>query len=77
MVPHALANNGQHVRAFDRTHQVFSDFVVTRIKATAPVSREPRFNETQVKDSQWDNMITLVRIPHPSLQKRLRCQTSY
>ncbi len=70
IVPHALVNNGQrwHVRAFDRTHEVFTDFVVTRIKAIGPGSSEPRFNETQVKDSQWDNMITLDLIPHPSLK---------
>ncbi len=69
IVPHALVNNGQrwHVRAFDRTHQVFTDFVVTRIKAISSASSEPKFNETQVKDSQWDNMITLNLIPHPSL----------
>ncbi|RTR39595.1 WYL domain-containing protein [Shewanella canadensis] len=69
IVPHALVNNGQrwHVRAFDRTHQVFTDFVVTRIKAISSASSEPKFNETQVKDTQWDNMITLNLIPHPSL----------
>jgi len=70
IVPHALVNNGQrwHVRAFDRTHAVFTDFVVTRIKAISSASSEPKFNETQVKDSQWDNMITLNLIPHPSLK---------
>ena len=69
IVPHALVNNGQrwHVRAFDRTHQVFTDFVVTRIKAISNASSEPKFNETQVKDTQWDNMITLNLVPHPSL----------
>lgn len=69
IVPHALVNNGQrwHVRAFDRAHQVFTDFVVTRIKAISSASHEPKFNETQVKDSQWDNIITLNLIPHPSL----------
>lgn len=69
IVPHALVNNGQrwHVRAFDRTHEVFTDFVVTRIKAISSASSEPKFNETQVKDSQWDNMITLNLVPHPSL----------
>ncbi|ABV37281.1 conserved hypothetical protein [Shewanella sediminis HAW-EB3] len=69
IVPHALVNNGQrwHVRAFDRTHQVFTDFVVTRIKAISSASCEPKFNETQVKDTQWDNMITLNLVPHPSL----------
>jgi len=69
IVPHALVNNGQrwHVRAFDRTHQVFTDFVVTRIKAISNASSEPKFNDTQVKDTQWDNMITLNLVPHPSL----------
>lgn len=70
IVPHALVNNGQrwHVRAFDREHQVFTDFVVTRIKSISAAEAVPSFNETQVKDSQWDNVITLKLIPHPSLK---------
>ena len=70
IVPHALVNNGQrwHVRAFDRAHQMFTDFVVTRIKMISGASSGPTFNETQAKDSHWDQLITLCLIPHPSLK---------
>ena len=70
IVPHALVNNGQrwHVRAFDRDHQVFTDFVVTRIKLISGAESVPSFNETQAKDSQWDKIVILKLIPHPSLK---------
>lgn len=70
VIPHALVNNGQrwHVRAFDREHQVFTDFVVTRIKVIDGAQAVPRACETQSNDVQWDNIITLKLIPHPSLK---------
>ena len=69
LVPHTLVNNGQrwHVRCFDRTHQVFTDFVVTRFKAVSQSLTEPFDHELQDKDTHWQKLVTLVLIPHPSL----------
>ncbi|WP_394203661.1 WYL domain-containing protein [Shewanella waksmanii] len=69
IVPHALVNNGQrwHVRAYDRTHETFTDFVVTRIKHIQHCEQKTRATETADKDSNWQNMVELKLIPHPSL----------
>lgn len=69
IVPHALVNNGQrwHVRAFDRVHQAFTDFVVTRIKTINGSDSVVAENETSSHDLHWQKIVTLTLIPHPSL----------
>ncbi|MFT5788732.1 MAG: putative DNA-binding transcriptional regulator YafY [Shewanella sp.] len=69
IVPHALVNNGQrwHVRAFDRANQVFTDFVVTRIKSTATSDATVKYLETCANDQYWQQEVQLELIPHPSL----------
>ncbi|GIU34786.1 WYL domain-containing protein [Shewanella colwelliana] len=70
VVPHTLVNNGQrwHVRAFDRHHQIFTDFVVTRIKSVGVSSIEPYDHELAALDQHWQQLVELVLIPHPSLK---------
>ncbi|MCG9696796.1 WYL domain-containing protein [Shewanella sp. Isolate11] len=70
LVPHTLVNNGQrwHVRCFDRTHEIFTDFVVTRIKSVAISANEPFDHELAAQDKHWQTVIPLVIIPHPSLK---------
>ncbi|MCE9678566.1 WYL domain-containing protein [Shewanella sp. AS1] len=69
LVPHTLVNNGQrwHVRCFDRKHQVFTDFVVTRITSVRLSSSEPFDHELPSQDLGWQKWVELVLIPHPSL----------
>lgn len=69
IVPHALVNNGQrwHVRAFDRANQLFTDFVVTRIKNAVLSDASVKYLETCENDKYWQQEIELELIPHPSL----------
>ena len=67
-VPLALVDIGirWHVRAFDRRHREFRDFVLTRMEnpvvlENSPVQRE----ETAEFDVQWSRIIELELVPHP------------
>ncbi|MCE9784603.1 WYL domain-containing protein [Shewanella algae] len=70
IVPHALVNNGQrwHVRAFDRQHGKFNDFVVTRIKQARELEGSPLSKEQPAADNNWLTPVELVLVPHPSLK---------
>lgn len=68
IVPLALVNNGVrwHVRAFDRKHREFRDFVLSRMDSPiiledGDVSRE----EMSESDVQWSRIIELELVPHP------------
>lgn len=69
IVPHSLVNNGQrwHVRAFDRKNQLFTDFVVTRIKQVRAEHQDAAAHELAAADNAWLTPIELQLIPHPSL----------
>lgn len=69
IVPHALVNNGQrwHVRAYDREHEQFSDFVVTRIQSCQNRAQQGGDHELQCHDEAWSNIVELILTPHPSL----------
>lgn len=67
-VPLALVDIGTrwHVRAFDRRHREFRDFVLTRMEnplvlEDSLVQRE----ETAEFDIQWSRIIELELVPHP------------
>ena len=70
IVPLALVDNGLrwHIRAFDRKHSRFADFVVNRI--TNPEVSESVIQEQEKKesDNQWNRIVELEIVPHPSLQ---------
>lgn len=70
IVPHILINNGQrwHVRAYDRTHKQFTDFVVTRIKQVRKEQLAVAQHEQPAADTAWLTPIELVVVPHPSLR---------
>ncbi|WP_177168692.1 helix-turn-helix transcriptional regulator [Thorsellia anophelis] len=81
IVPHALVNNGLrwHVRAYDRKHQAFRDFVLTRIQSAEVVfehlcqslclTEQPLPEQEQaISDSAWQTEITLEVVPHPSIK---------
>lgn len=68
LVPLALVDIGirWHVRAFDRRHKEFRDFVLTRMDG--PVVLEDsvvRRDETAECDMQWSRTIELELVPHP------------
>lgn len=69
IVPLALVSNAVrwHVRAFDRRHQEFRDFVISRMDSPSviedgSISRE----ETAEADVQWSRIIELELVPHPN-----------
>jgi hypothetical protein len=68
LVPLALVDIGirWHVRAFDRRHKEFRDFVLTRMDE--PVVLEDgavQRDETAELDVQWSRIIELELVPHP------------
>lgn len=79
IVPHALINNGHrwHVRAFDRMHQAFRDFVCTRfthiLDNDAPVNPQERAQQ----DEQFNHVVTLKLVPHPSLVSGVAVEMDY
>lgn len=70
IVPHTLVDNGLrwHVRGFDRKHNEFRDFVLTRIKlAEVLESKIPNESELQAQDRQWHRFVELELVPHPRI----------
>ena len=71
IVPHTLVDNGLrwHVRGFDRKHNEFRDFVLTRIKA-AIVLEDSTLSETELEtqDRQWNRFVELELVPHPRIE---------
>lgn len=70
IVPFALVDNGLrwHVRAFDRKRARFADFVVNRIvDAKPPQDVEAAAHESKGADIQWNRIVELHLVPHPSL----------
>lgn len=70
IVPGALADNGSrwHVRAYDRTRERFSDFVLTRISYAEMLDDAPQESELQMADQQWLRLVDLELVPHPDLK---------
>ena len=67
IVPIALVDNGLcwHIRAFDRVHDEFRDFVLTRIATPHVSSSLPLAHESILADDQWMRMVDLELVPHP------------
>lgn len=70
IVPVALADNGLrwHVRAFDREHQRFSDFVLTRVAKAQELDSEAEEHELLGADEQWARIVDIELVPHPGIQ---------
>jgi hypothetical protein len=70
IVPHSIADSGLrwHVRAFDRKHGEFRDFVINRIKTVSPLAKQeiPKV-QTVLSDSEWNEIVELKLEPHPRL----------
>ncbi|EOV0788046.1 WYL domain-containing protein [Yersinia enterocolitica] len=71
IVPHTLVDNGLrwHVRGFDRKHNEFRDFFLTRIKA-AEVLESSKLTEAELEnqDRQWNRFVELELVPHPRIE---------
>lgn len=68
LVPLALVDIGTrwHVRAFDRRHREFRDFVFTRMDSPEVLEDSPVAKEETVEhDVQWSRIIELELVPHP------------
>lgn len=79
LVPHTIVNNGHrwHVRAFDRHHQQFRDFVCTRFTHIEDLAEVSAPYEQRAEDSQWEQMVELQLIPHPELTQTLAVEMDY
>jgi len=69
IVPFALIDTGLrwHVRAFDRKHGEFRDFVLTRIESPILIDEQSLMHERSDKDIQWTRIVELDLVPHPRL----------
>ncbi|WP_198265721.1 helix-turn-helix transcriptional regulator [sulfur-oxidizing endosymbiont of Gigantopelta aegis] len=69
IIPFALVDNGLrwHIRAYDRKHNRFADFVVNRIKNPTIIASVIEESEKQAADNQWNRIVELAIVPHPSL----------
>ena len=70
MVPFVLVDNGLrwHVRGYDRRQSRFSDFVITRIFDPMIIDSKIKEHETRESDIQWNRIVELKIVPHPSLR---------
>ncbi|KAB7684642.1 WYL domain-containing protein [Plesiomonas shigelloides] len=80
IVPHTLVDNGLrwHVRGYDRKHNEFRDFVLTRIK-TAVVLEESTLSEAELEaqDRQWNRFVELELVPHPRIEHSEAIELDY
>lgn len=72
LVPLAIVDVGLHwqVRAFDRKHQQFRDFVLTRMEAPEVLMNDQLAKAEMVdSDVLWNRIIELELVPHPEHPK--------
>lgn len=68
IAPHAIFNAGKHwvVRAFDCNSNEFKDFICSRISASVYQSTQLATEQQSLSDLQWNNIVKLDLIPHPT-----------
>jgi len=85
IVPHTLVDNGLrwHVRGFDRKHNEFRDFVLTRIKAAVVLEDSTlspsivKESELESQDRQWNRFVELELVPHPRIEHSEAIELDY
>ena len=80
IVPHTLVDNGLrwHVRGFDRKHNEFRDFVLTRIKTTVVLEGSMLSEaELETQDRQWNRFVELELVPHPRIEHSEAIELDY
>lgn len=67
IAPFAFVDTGLkwYIRAFDRKRNVFTEFLVSRIKECSVVDESPRPEERPEKDIQWNRIVEMEIVPHP------------
>lgn len=80
LVPLALVDIGLrwHLRAFDRRHGQFRDFVFTRMESPVVLEDSPVAREEGAEfDVQWSRIIELELVPHPNHKRVEVVQMDY
>lgn len=79
IVPFVLVDNGLrwHVRAYDRKQLRFADFVITRISEPVIIDGPIKDHEMREFDIQWNRVVELEIVPHPSLKHPKTIETDY
>lgn len=80
IVPFCLVDNGLrwHVRAYDRLKQRFSDFVITRTSKAKLIEKiEVAKTEQKDADNQWNRIVELELVPHPSIKQKAAVEMDY
>jgi len=79
IVPGALVNNGLrwHVRAYDRKRERFTDFVLTRIQNPHFLESTIAQHENLIEDIQWNRIVELEVVPHPSRKNPETAELDY
>ena len=79
IVPFALVDNGLrwHIRAFDRKSESFRDFVLNRISKPKRLGDDIPKEQTREADIQWNRIVEMHLVPHPSLTHPETIETEY
>lgn len=79
LVPHAIVNNGHrwHVRAYDRKHNGFRDFVATRFTEVQLMEESVHVHEASHYDQQWQKTLDIHLVPHPSIGNAKAIEMDY
>jgi hypothetical protein len=79
LVPHSIVNNGHrwHVRAYDRKSNSFRDFVCTRFTRVAVMPEDIHVHEGCHYDEQWQKIVEVILIPHPSISQPKAIEMDY
>jgi hypothetical protein len=79
LVPHSIVNNGHrwHVRAYDRKGNSFRDFVFTRFTFVDLLQGPVHVHEASPYDQQWQQIVNIVLVPHPSIKQSKAIEMDY
>lgn len=68
VIPHTIVNNGQrwYLRGYCRKRAEFRDFACTRITSIQTSDATIAEHEQQKADTEWNQLLTLELVPHPS-----------
>ena len=69
LIPLTLVDNGLrwYLRAYDLHHERYSDFVLNRIERAEESNAKSNQAKLRQQDSDWQQRLELVLVPHPAL----------
>lgn len=79
IAPFALVDNGLrwHIRAFDKKTESFRDFVLNRISKPKCFGDDIPKEQTREADIQWNRIVEMQLVPHPSLKHPETIEAEY